>query len=101
MRAVPRLGIIIYTPAFALQLRKNHGKTCHGSRKVPNSAVLDAIGGRFMGYLDWPAKPSSNLESKLSVRALMWSAKYGLPISVNWPVTDVPRCTRSNAKHVD
>ena len=72
MRAVPRLCIIIYTPAFALQLRKNYGKT---SVMVAEKCLtaqcwarfVQSSCGRFMGCLDWP-------------------------------VTDVPRCTSSNAK---
>ena len=44
---------------------------------------------------------SANFESKLSVRALMWSSKNVTPkSSVNMAVTGVPRCTSSNAKTV-
>ena len=42
---------------------------------------------------------SANLESKLAVRALMWSARKGTPKSSrNLPVTKVPRGTRNKAK---
>jgi len=41
---------------------------------------------------------SASLESKLSVRALTWSAKKGTQTLVNVPVTKVPRGTRNKAK---
>ena len=37
VRAVPRFAT--YTPAFALQLRKKHGKTCQDSRRVPTGTM--------------------------------------------------------------
>ena len=36
-------GSLHYTLAFALRLRKNHGKTCRGSREVAGRTALGTI----------------------------------------------------------
>ena len=51
MRAVHRLCIIIYTKAFALQLRKNHGKTSTG---VAEKCLTKQCWTRFVWSTWWP-----------------------------------------------
>jgi hypothetical protein len=102
-----------YTPAFDLQLRKNHGRTSVG---VAEKRLTEDCWARFVWWTWWPfhgrprracwpspplacasgdlGRPSvrylpscrtkgfpapTNVESKLSVRDLMWSAKNGTP----------------------
>jgi hypothetical protein len=106
-RAVPLLN---YTLAFAFQLRKSTENLRHGSRVVGDCS-LRQIGRFFRDSLDWPAErqsssvtrgwlqsalgrqkclprcrakgfpASANFESKLSVSALIWSVKNGIPKS--------------------
>jgi hypothetical protein len=98
-RVVPLLN---YTPAFALQLRKSTDNLSLANRLVGDYS-LRRIGRLFKDSFDWPAEgqftsaldlhkclpscrtkgfPASAIfESKLSVNALMWSAKNGIPRS--------------------
>jgi hypothetical protein len=102
MRAVPRLSS--YTLAFVLQVRKNHGKTSVRVEEkcqlgaipfVDQAAVVAAtdrnlqhprfalqVGQVILGQRKYlPScrtkgfRASAIFESKLSARALMWSAK--------------------------
>jgi hypothetical protein len=104
-RAVPLLN---YTLVFALQLRKSTENLGQG-RRVVGDYSLRRIGRIFRDNLGWPAEhhstsitrrwlqsalgrhkclpscrtkgfpTSTNFVSKLSVSALMWSAKNGIP----------------------
>jgi hypothetical protein len=106
-RAVPLLN---YTLAFALQLRKSTENVCQGSRVVGDYSQR-RLGWLLKDSLGWPAEnqstsvtrgwlqsalgrhrclpscrnkgfpASANFESKLSVSALTWSAKNGIPKS--------------------
>jgi hypothetical protein len=101
------VSLLNYTSAFALQLRKITKNLSQGSRVVGDYS-LRRLGWHFRDSLGWPAEhqstsvtrgwlqsalsrhrclpsfrtkeftTSANFESKLSVSALMWSAKNGI-----------------------
>ena len=93
VRVVPDFAF--YTLAFALQLRKNHGKTCQGNRRalgwsVPNAIHLVDLAIAGDG-LDWPAGPCRPWLSRQATGSTLVQRKYlpscrtsGFPTSANF-----------------